>query len=116
VNLVERLVEATPAPVMLAVIHRRIRELIQVGDLMASGATPAEIMRTLKMKQFPAEKLTKHVRHWTLEELEAALDGLLDLDVAIKGLDGQVVSDGQIRLQMTLWLAEHVARGRPVAR
>jgi DNA polymerase III delta subunit len=111
VALVERLVEATPAPVMLAVIHRRIRELIQAADLVASGAAPPEVVRTLRMKPFPAEKLVKHARLWTLDELEAALDGLLDLDIAIKGVDGQVVSDGQVRLQMTLWLAEHVARG-----
>jgi DNA polymerase III delta subunit len=32
-RLVERLIEATPAPVLLTVIHRRIRELIVAGDL-----------------------------------------------------------------------------------
>jgi DNA polymerase III delta subunit len=66
------------------------------------------------MKPFPAEKLVKHARLWTLDELEGALDGLLDLDVAIKGLDGQVVSEGQVRLQMILWLSEHVVR-KPAA-
>ena len=64
------------------------------------------------MKPFPAEKLARQSRNWTAEELESALDGLLDLDVAIKGSDGQVVSEGQVRLQMTLWIAEHVARQR----
>jgi DNA polymerase III delta subunit len=110
VALVERLVESIPAPVLLTVMHRRIRELIQAADLVASGASPADIVRSLKMKPYPAEKLARQSRNWTMDELESALEGLLDLDVAIKGSDGQVVSEGQVRLAMTLWLAEHVAR------
>ena len=111
VGLAERLVESTPAPVMLAVIHRRIRELIQAADLVASGATPVELMRTMKIKSsFPAQKLATHSRNWTPDELDAALEGLLELDVAIKGSDGQAASEGQIRLALTLWLAAHVAR------
>jgi len=109
-ELVERLVDVTPAPVLLTVIHRRIRELIQVADLVASGATPADVIRTLKMKSFPAEKLVTHSRQWTVVELESALYGLLDLDAAIKGSDGQSATDGQVRLAVTLWIADHVAR------
>jgi DNA polymerase-3 subunit delta len=112
VGLVERLVASTPGPVLLTVIHRRIRELIQAEDLVASGATPPEIVRTLKMKPFPAEKLATHARNWSSEELTAALDGLLDLDVAMKGLDGQTVSDAQVRLALTLWLSDHLPRRR----
>jgi DNA polymerase III delta subunit len=112
VGLMERLVDSTPAPVLLSVIHRRIRELIQVGDLVGSGASPADIVRAVKVKPYPAEKLSRQTRTWSLDELESALDGLLELDVAIKGSDGTTVSEGQVRLQMTLWLAEHVARKR----
>ncbi|HVA85178.1 MAG TPA: DNA polymerase III subunit delta [Candidatus Saccharimonadales bacterium] len=108
VELLERLVESTPAPVLLAVLHRRIRELIQVADLVASGATPPAIIRELKLKPYPAEKLMQQSRAWTIGELEAALEGLLALDVAIKGRESQS-SEGQIRLAFTLWLAEHVA-------
>ena len=68
------------------------------GDLVASGATPAEIIRTLKMKPYPAEKLAAQSRNWTPDELDAALDGLLELDVAIKGSDGAVAQRGQVRL------------------
>lgn len=110
VGLAERLVEATPAPVMLTVIHRRIRELIQVADVLASGASPAELMKALKLKEYPARKLMAHSAHWTANDLDAALEGLLELDVAIKGSEGQVVSEGQIRLALTLWMADHVAR------
>ena len=44
------------------------------------------------------------------DELESALEGLLELDVAIKGSDSQSVSEGQVRLGLSLWIADHVAR------
>jgi DNA polymerase III delta subunit len=109
-ELAERLVATTPPPVLLAVIHRRIRELIQVADLVAGGATAPEIVRTLKLKPYPAEKLVKQSRAWPIEELELALSGLLELDVAIKGSNGQAVSEAQVQLALMLWIAEHVAR------
>ncbi len=116
VTLAERLIEATPPPVLLAVMHRRIRELVQVADLVAGGATGADVIRTLKMKSYPAEKLARLSANWSIAELEAALEGLLELDVAIKGSDGQVASDAQVRLALTVWIAEHVARREPVRR
>ena len=116
VELIERLVDVTPAPVILTVVHRRVRELIQVADLAAAGTRPAEIMRTLKMKEYPATKLLDQARHWRPAELEAALEDLLELDVTIKGLDGQAATDGQVRLALTLWIAEHVGQAQPVRR
>jgi DNA polymerase III delta subunit len=111
--LLERLILVTPAPVLLAVIHRRIRELIQAADLIGRGATPAELVRTLKMKPYPAEKLARQSREWSLGALQAALEALLELDAAIKGSDGQILSDSQVQLATTLWIAEHVARMGP---
>jgi len=116
VELVERLAESTPAQVLLTVMHRRIRELIQASDLVASGASPADMVRILKVKSYPAEKLARQCRNWTMDELEAALEGLLDLDTAIKGVDGQAASEGQVRLGFALWIAEHVARGNTRSR
>ena len=60
------------------------------------------------MKPYPAEKLARQSKAWRMDELEAALEGLLELDTAIKGSDGQVVSEGQVRLATTLWIAEHI--------
>jgi len=110
--LLERLVESTPAPVLLTSIHRRIRELIMAGDLVSSGATPAEIVKALKMKPYPAEKLEKQCRNWTADELDAALDGLVELDAAIKGSDGAVASEGQVRLLWVVWVAAFVRAKR----
>lgn len=114
VDLMDRLAASTPAPVLLTMLHRRIRELLQVGDLMASGSTPAEIIRVTKLKPYPAGERVKQAPNWTPDELEAALEGLLELDVAIKGSDGQSASEGQVRLVLSLWIADHVGR-RPIA-
>ena len=35
--LLERLLEATPEPVLLAVLHRRVRELLELGDRLGGG-------------------------------------------------------------------------------
>ena len=110
VELMERVATSTAAQVLLTMLHRRIRELLRVGDLMASRATPVEIIRVTKLKPYPAGERVKQAPNWTAEELESALEGLLELDVAIKGGDGQVVSEGQIRLGLSLWIADHVAR------
>ncbi len=114
-ELAERLVEATPAPILLAVLHRRIRELLIVADLVSRHAPPAEIMKTLKAKEYPTRKLTEQVRAWPIEDLEAALSGLLELDVAIKGTDRQA-SPGQVRLAFAVWLADCVAPREGVVR
>jgi DNA polymerase III delta subunit len=108
VRLAEALVPVTPELVLLAVLHRRVRELLQVADLAIAKTAPAEVMRLLKMKGYPAEKLMKNAQLWTVEELEAALVGLFDMDAALKGRNGQSASEGQFRLALTLWLTDHV--------
>ena len=37
VDLLDRLLEDTPEPVLLAVLHRRVRELLELGDASAAG-------------------------------------------------------------------------------
>jgi DNA polymerase III delta subunit len=108
VRLAELLVSSTPELVLLAVLHRRIRELVQAADLVASNTPPAESMRILKMKGFPADKVLRNARLWQVEELESALTGLFELDIALKGRNGQNATEGQFRLALTLWLAEHL--------
>ena len=48
--LLERLLAATPEPVLLAVLHRRVRELIELGDRLAGGANLATAARAMGMK------------------------------------------------------------------
>ncbi len=109
-ELLDRLLATTPEPVLLAQLHRRIRELIEVADLLAGGATPGSLVRTMKLKPYRAEKLVEQARTWTLSELEGALEGLLELDALVKGADGAGTSASQRRLAFTLWIAERVAR------
>ena len=53
-DLLERLLETTPEPVLVAVLHRRIRELLQVARPPASGASRMQVTaRALKLKEYP---------------------------------------------------------------
>lgn len=106
--LLERLLVTTPEPVLVAMLHRRIRELLLVADHRARGDTVQATARALKLKEFPARKLWEQGHAWTAEELGAALEGLLELDAAMKGERG---SDARRRrLAFAVWLAERVAR------
>jgi DNA polymerase III delta subunit len=93
--------------VLVAIVHRRLRELIQVADLLAGGATPAALARTLGLHPMRVEHLVGQAARWTLPELEAALEGVLELDARMKGVEGSTAA--QRRLTVTLWVVEHVA-------
>ena len=114
VEVLDRLLETVPPQVLVAVLHRRIRELIVTVGILASNGTPAAIIKALRIKPYPAEKLVEQAPGWTIPDLEAALSGLLDLDVLVKGGDGQA-SDGQVRLGFALWVSDNVARRAPRA-
>ena len=107
-QLLDRLSATTPEPVLLAVLHRRIRELLQVADLVASGADDRSLPKTLGLHPFRAEQLAIQARRWSMAELEAALDGLLELDAAVKNAPGHPGGDAQRGLGFTLWIAERV--------
>jgi DNA polymerase III delta subunit len=110
-ELLERLLEATPEPVLLAVLHRRIRELLEVADRLAGGETPGSLVRSMRLQPFRAETLARQARAWTTAELGAALEGLLELDALVKGVGGAVAGDASVRLAFDLWLADRVAPG-----
>jgi DNA polymerase III delta subunit len=107
-ELLERLLDTTPEPVLVAVLHRRVRELLLVADHRERGDTIQATARALKLKEFPARKLWEQGMGWRRDELVGALEGLLELDATLKG-DG--ASDARRRrLAFSLWLAERVAR------
>ena len=108
-DLLEPLLEATPEPVLLAVLHRRLRELIEVADRLATGETPGALVRSMKLQPFRAETLARQARAWTVPELAEALEGLLELDARVKGVGGTTSGDGQIRLAFDLWVSDRVA-------
>ena len=106
-ELAERLDEV-PAPLLVTHLHRRIRQLIEVGDLLDAGTPAPEIVRMLKVHSFVAQKLATQSRAWAPPELDAALAGLLELDAELKGHNG----GGELRRRaaISLWIAELVRR------
>lgn len=110
VDLLERLLESTPEPVIVTVLHRRIRELLEVADRLASGEPARALPRSMKLASFRAEQLARQASRWQLQELEHALEGLLELDASLKGVPGTPIGDAQHRLAFVRWVGERVAR------
>ncbi|HEX8026416.1 MAG TPA: hypothetical protein VF484_09430, partial [Candidatus Limnocylindrales bacterium] len=108
-ELLERLLDDRPAPVLLAVLHRRIRELIEVLDRLERGETPGSLVRSMKLQPFRAETLARQARAWTASELDAALHGLVELDAQVKGVGGRSAGDARDRLAFDLWITDRVA-------
>lgn len=109
--LLERLLPDTPEPVLLAVLHRRVRELIEVEDRLNGGESPGSLVRSMRLVPFRAEMLARQARQWPATDLDAALDGLLELDAIVKGVPGSPAGDAQHRLAFTLWVRDVVAPG-----
>lgn len=115
--LAERLLhEGTAIQALTAQIHRRLRELLIVRDLLDDGARPPEIVKATRLQPFRAEVLAGQAAAWTAGELEAAIDGLVELDLRSKGIDpgGATVPVSAERdaLGLQRLIAERVVRRR----
>ena len=110
-ELLERLIEDKPAPVLLAVLHRRIRELIEVQDRLERGESPGSLVRSMRLAPFRAETLARQARSWTASDLDGALEGLIALDAQVKGVGGRRSTDARDRLAFDLWITDRVATG-----
>ncbi len=108
-ELLDRLLDATPELVILAQLHRRVRELLEVADRLAARETPGSLVQSMKLKPFRAERLVEQARTWTLPELDAALEGLVELDATLRGSPGNPSHEAQRRLAFSLWVGERVA-------
>ena len=106
--LTRLLAEGTPVPLLIVQLHRRLRSLLEVREHLVSGTPVAALPRALKMKPFRVQKLADQARAWSFEELEAALEGLFELDVIVKGLEGVSAPDAEVELSLELWLVERV--------
>ncbi|HET8786374.1 MAG TPA: DNA polymerase III subunit delta [Candidatus Limnocylindrales bacterium] len=110
----DRLLDTTPEPVILAVLHRRIVELLEIGDRMSGGLNLPEAARAMGISSdFRAKTLAGQARKWTVGDLTAALAGLVDLDAAVKGVPGYESDAAQRRLAFLLWIRDHVALDAP---
>ena len=89
-EFLERLFESTPEPVLLAVLHRRVRELLETRDRLDAGERLPAIGKAMGINtEYRMEKLRDQARLWTTTELIAALDGLVELDAMVKGAPGR---------------------------
>lgn len=111
-ELLARLLDVTPEPVLTTVLHRRIRELLEMNDRLATGERlPAAAKAMGIASEYRAQTLAAQARGWTVAELHAALDGVLDLDAMVKGAPDTGQDTAQRRLAFTLWVIDHVDRG-----
>jgi DNA polymerase III delta subunit len=112
VTAIDRALEATPEPVLLTILHRRIAELLELGDRLGGGASLAESARVMGINsEFRAKTLAGQARRWTTDELAAALAGLVELDAMVKGVPGSETDPAQRRLAFLLWVRERVGPG-----
>lgn len=114
-TLAERLLaEGTPLQVLVARLHGRLRELVVAADHLAASTRPADLVRAMRLQPFRAQRLAEQAATWTTAELDGAVEGLLAVDLASKGIgeDGgpAPTSDERGRLALDLWLTERVAR------
>jgi DNA polymerase III delta subunit len=109
----DRLFDVTPEPVLLAVLHRRIRELIETGDRLDAGERLPAIGKAMGIgSEFRMQNLRDQAKGWTTAELVDALDGLVELDAMVKGMPGEERNDAQRRLAFSLWVIDHAGRDR----
>jgi DNA polymerase III delta subunit len=107
--LFEALVQTMPEPVIVVVLHRRIRELLELIDRMASAKSLAEAGRAMKIySSYRMERLATQARRWRSTELIAAIDGLLEVDAIVKGAPDRSAGEAHRRLAFSLWIADHV--------
>lgn len=69
---------------LLTMITRQFRMLLQWRDLAERGMSPDQINAQLKLHPFVARKTAEQARNFSLPQLEAVYQKLLDADAAIK--------------------------------
>jgi len=113
IHLLDALAESMPEPVIVVVLHRRIRELLELQDRMPSAKSLGAAALAMGIKsEFRARRLAEQARKWQPDELIAAIDGLLELDAVVKGAPGRGGGDAHHRLAFALWIGDHVTPTR----
>jgi DNA polymerase III delta subunit len=99
-----------PEPVIVVVLHRRIRELLELSDRLVGAKSLAAAAMAMGIRsEFRASRLAAQARRWRPEELVRAIEGLVELDAVVKGAPGRGVGDAGHRMAFTMWITDHVA-------
>jgi DNA polymerase III delta subunit len=110
----DRLVDTTPEPVLLAALHRRLVEILAMrGTTMANRRIPESAQALGIRSPFVAERAMRLSRGWDDAELADAVSGLVELDAAMRGAHERPMDKAQWRLALTMWVHEHLVRTRP---
>ncbi len=107
----DRLLEGTAIPILVTVLHRRLRELLMAADIAARGGRPADMVKAIGGAPFRVQKLAEQAATWSPAELADAMEGLLELDATLKGATDAGGTERQVRLAFAVWVRDHVARG-----
>ncbi|MBM7855699.1 DNA polymerase-3 subunit delta [Desulfohalotomaculum tongense] len=89
-----------PPQVILAMVARQFRLMLQVNELAGTGLPAAEIAKQINEKPYPVKKALKLGKNFSRRQLISALTGLAQLDADIKtgrvefypGLEGLLLS------------------------
>lgn len=88
-----------PPLLVLAMLTRQARSLLQVHWLVQRGYSRADIQKHLKLHSFVVQKLHRQVRHWSGEDATAALLACVDAETAIK--TGRLAPEAGLELLVT---------------
>ncbi len=69
---------------IFGMIVRQFRLLLLVREILDNGGSTTLVMQTLNQKPYPAEKLVKQARNFSISQLETIYRRLLDLDLSLK--------------------------------
>jgi DNA polymerase-3 subunit delta len=69
---------------IFGMIVRQFRLLLLVREILDNGGSTTLVMQTLNQKPYPAEKLAKQARNFSISQLETIYRRLLDLDLSLK--------------------------------
>lgn len=112
----DRALESQPEPVLLTLLHRRLRELLIAADARSTGVRPAELVKLIGGNPYVVQRRAEQSAAWTVAELQSAIEGLLELDRMAKHADVEGSTDGQRRMAWASWVAERVAPREPTRR
>lgn len=83
-RLLHRLMETEEPLGLYGMIIRQFRLLLLAKEHLTTGGYPNTLAEALRIKAFPAEKLAKQSRAFTVDQLEAIYRTLLDTDIKMK--------------------------------
>ena len=111
-ELLDRLLETTPEPVLLAVLHRRVRELIETGDRLAAGERlPRDRQGDGRQQRIPdgasCAIRRRRGRRTSCRPRSTASSSSMRWS---RAMPGEERADAQRRLAFSLWVIDHAGR------